>query len=282
MEDITIAVGETIRKIQKMKNIKIRNIYEGHFSESTYYRIINGEIETSIVTFNHILNQLHVTYDEFFHICKQHNYGRNIDYLSKIEWASLKQSRFELTDILQNLSEENISTEIIHLQHLCDLLIKKIDKVNIRVDDNPLIEYLINLDEWTRYELKLFNSCIFVFDLEFVNLLSCNLYKKYKNNSLYKEYEVEIFRLLINTVVINTQNFYFEKARKVFCLARRIDLPEDSLFERNLALFWSGFFEIRDGYSAGETKIKNSLAVFQLLKSETFYIMYKRIYMVIR
>ena len=272
------SIGKTISIIQKKKNIKIKNICNDHFSESTYFRIVNDNVETSIINFDHIIEKLNVTYDEFFFLCNQKNAQIHETLMYGIKNAFLKKDVFELQKLKKTMDNIEENFKILHLKWLCDLLIKRLERRGTLNNENRLAQYLLSIEEWTRYELVLFNNSIFSFDIDAINLIAQNVITKNSFLSSYKKNNNELFKLLINVTCCNVQNDNYKKAKEMFFKAKEICLEEEALFEKTIILFWNGIFEFYDGNEVGKKKIDNALNIFSLLGSKNLLNMHKDLY----
>jgi Rgg/GadR/MutR family transcriptional activator len=271
-------IGETISKIQKSKNIKIKDICKDFFSESTYFRIVNNEIETSIINFDHIIEKLNITYDEFFFLCNKQTLKIHETMLYDIKVAYLRNDNLELKNLKSKMEKVEQNSRIVHLQWLCELLIKRLENEHITFSENKLAQYLLSIEDWTRYEMVLFNNSIFSFNIKTVNLLAKNFVQNISFYNSYKKNNKELFQLLINVTACNIESFDYIRAKQYFILAREVFLEEDSIFEKTVLLFWTGFFEMYEDKRKGILKMENALNIFSLLGSKNLLNMHKSLY----
>lgn len=271
-------IGKTISEIQKKKNIRVKEICKDQFSESTYFRIANGEIDTSIINFDHIIEKLNVTYDEFFFLCNHQKSENHERYMNDIKKAYMKKEIQTLNRLINQLERHKRTPKIRHLIWLCNLLVNQLEGKSVPIAENKLVQYLLQVEGWTRYEIVLFNNCIFSFDLEIINLLANTFAKKNPFFSLYHKHNDELFQLLINVVVCNIQKSNYKQAKFFFETAKSIMLEENSLLEKNILLFWTGFFELHKDKKDGLSKINSALNIFDVLDSNDLFNMHKSIY----
>lgn len=198
--------------------------------------------------------------------------------MCKIKDYYLKKDHLQLRNLRKELESTKENAKITHLKWLCDLLIKRLEGDCSSLFTNQLSQYLIGVDEWTRYEIVLFNNCIFAFDVDLVNLLVKNISKNISFYNLYKKNNSELFQLLINVTVCNIQSFDYKQAKSSFNSAKEVFLEEDSLFEKTILLFWSGLFEILNNEEQGIAKINDALNIFYLLNSQNLFDMHKSLY----
>lgn len=272
------SIGKTISIIQKKKNIKIKNICTDYFSESTYFRIVNDMVETSIINFDHIIEKLNVSYDEFFFLCNEKTAQTHETLMHDIKIAYLKKDVSELQNIKKAMVNIEKNSKILHLKWICDLLIKRLENRVTLNNENKLAQYLLSIEEWTRYELMLFNNSIFSFDIDAVNLVIQNTLTKNSFQNSDKKNNKELFKLLINVTCCNIQNNNYNKAKEIFFRAKEIFLEEEALFEKTIILFWDGFFEFHDGNEVGKKDIESALNIFQLLGSTNLLNMHNELY----
>nr|OTO08814.1 hypothetical protein A5880_001814 [Enterococcus sp. 4G2_DIV0659] len=219
-----------------------------------------------------------MTYDEFFFLCNQQTWQINEGLMHDIKVAYLKKDDLTLKAVREKMETMNQNSKIVHLQWLCDALINRLKSIHVSSSENKLVHYLLEIEEWTRYEIVLFNNSIFSFDIDIVNILVQKIIKKNYSYNLYKNNNRELFQLLINVTACNIQNSDFKKAKRIFNSAKELFLEEDALFEKNILLFWTGFFEAYNGEVEGKAKIKESLNIFHLLNSTNLFRMHKDLY----
>lgn len=123
------------------------------------------------------------------------------------------------------LIEKNSEDVYHHVYLLCSIYISRLNNYPIEKNIvNDLKKYLISVDTWTHYEILLFNNSMFIFDIEFIELVinkSINSIEKYKT---IRDYTNESFGMLLNVMNIYLSSKKIEKANKLFQVLTNLDL----------------------------------------------------------
>lgn len=266
-------IGKRISEVQKKKNISIKEICCDFCSESTYFRIINGQVDPSFKILNHIINKLNVNYDEFFMMVDPKKKLKND--MSEIRNAFLNKNEKKLHILKKSIENEN-------LEDLCDLLINRLNS-NFEIQENRLILYLLKIESWTRYELILFNNCIFIFEYEIINTLIAKVLNDFFKNEEYYLNSEELFQLCVNVCVVFLQKGYVTSSYSIYKSILNMKLSEDKLYEKNLLLFLSGLFDIiKSKKYENNHKIDMSLLIFKELGSDRLHFMHNELLLYVK
>lgn len=260
-------MGKVISEIQKSKNIKIKDICDNLCSESTYFRIINGEVDVSFNILNHIIKKLNISFEELFILVE----GDNIIQKD----MNIIRELFLTNNInaLKNIKAELVDKNLIHL---CSLLMDRLSGEESS-NKNELILYLLSIESWTRYELILFNNSLFAFNHEITNILINKILNSYYDKKTYPINKSELFQMCVNVIVIYLQNEYIDDSYKLYKRLRQFKLDEEQLLEKNILLYLSGLFDlIYDEKNVQfNKKIDTALEIFLILGSNNMYEMHK-------
>ncbi|WP_249686448.1 helix-turn-helix domain-containing protein [Enterococcus casseliflavus] len=171
-------IGKTIRDLRIGKGMTLRELSSNLMSTSQLSNIESGSQIPSTEKFLILLNRLNVKYDEFILLMEN-------DYLKKktlierelaeaVKLKNLKKLR-DLSFKAKNLNEKYRDIYFYHVElislSVLHLLKNNNDYTGARIYLDPIKEYLIQIEEWTYYELALICNCIFMFDIESAVLL---------------------------------------------------------------------------------------------------------------
>ncbi|UQS82094.1 hypothetical protein MOO45_07900 [Bombilactobacillus folatiphilus] len=236
-------IGQTIAKIQKMKNIKVTELIDGIVSRSEYYRFINGQTQLAVDVFFQLLDRLHVTLDEFQYIDNDFQRSDFFLYQDKISDLLTFKKASELHELSEEIKSKYGKDSNSKYQHLAiqaelssDLILNETHPEKAE----PLVKYFDNLEYWSQYDITLFLNCIFAFSNTSIDHFLKSLMKDI-NNYIYFPGEMSVVvqihivlcflaivkRLLIKLDVLDTS-------------LNQIDLSPNQLTERVLRDFING------------------------------------------
>ncbi len=269
-------IGEIIDHVRKQKGLTIKQICGEKISRTTYHRFVKEQSDTSIGNLTYLLQKVNLYYDEL----KTFDYPENVNWINQI-MKEIKQAFFakdidELKRIQAFRSEQTIEiaeqqTKRVHMASLCDLLIAKLENKKFNVTCTEIYSYLINAQTWTRYELVLFNNCMYAFHAEFLESV---LEKAVRGIGHYRgtgEGKSEGFRMLANAVIHFIQMHNLNSAWKYLEKMNNYPLSEEMFFEKSLKLIINGIWECLRRNTKGNEKIKQGLQVFKSLEAKNHY-----------
>lgn len=169
-----------------------------------------------------------------------------------------------------------------HAPYHCNFLLLEvytsiIENKRNKVTNNALhilTNYLFDIEVWGYYELRLYNSTLFLLPPNLVITFSKTVYNK---SELFKRLPLlhnVLIRILLNTITYLTggQNpyFAFEKETSIFIkFIEKIQIPETDLHARLALQQAKGFLKIRLGETdEGIEVINKTISIYQELGAE--------------
>lgn len=267
--------GKAISNIRKNKHISIQQITANTITKSSYNRFINGETQPSINSFLTLLQNLHVSFEEFLYISR----GYKPDYFNEIAMqirdATITRNISLLQEIHATIStyaqQEPNNQTYFHLQCVTTLILNFLqDDPFDQTAKNTLLNYLLNCDVWTHYEHTLFNSVIFIFDPSAVNAMEKRIIRNLDSYELMHIYGNESFRSLCVILAFDISHQDLLSAIKVVSKLENFSLHEDMLFEKTLYKLFSGIVFLLSSQSIGLQNIKEAIQILQLTDSKGY------------
>lgn len=267
--------GKTISNIRKNKHISIQQITTNTITKSSYNRFINGETQPSINSFLTLLQNLHVSFEEFLYISR----GYKPDYFNEIAMqirdATITRNISLLQEIHATIStyaqQEPNNQTYFHLQCVTTLILNFLqDDPFDQTAKNTLLNYLLKCDVWTHYEHTLFNSVIFIFDPSAVNAMEKRIIRNLDSYELMHIYGNESFRSLCVILAFDISHQDLLSAIKVVSKLENFSLHEDMLFEKTLYKLFSGIVFLLSSQSIGLQNIKEAIQILQLTDSKGY------------
>ncbi|KRM52945.1 Rgg/GadR/MutR family transcriptional regulator [Ligilactobacillus araffinosus] len=267
--------GKAISNIRKNKHISIQQITANTITKSSYNRFINGETQPSINSFLTLLQNLHVSFEEFLYISR----GYKPDYFNEIAMqirdATITRNISLLQEIHATIStyaqQEPNNQTYFHLQCVTTLILNFLqDDPFDQTVKNTLLNYLLKCDVWTHYEHTLFNSVIFIFDPSAVNAMEKRIIRNLDSYELMHIYGNESFRSLCVILAFDISHQDLLSAIKVVSKLENFSLHEDMLFEKTLYKLFSGIVFLLSSQSIGLQNIKEAIQILQLTDSKGY------------
>ena len=220
--------GTTIEVIRKNKNISINELCDGIFTRAAYHRFVTQQSDTSTTNFFLLLEKLKVTPEELL-IMYDKNHSLNFfELLSLIEQRYLEKDVASLLSLSSDI-QKDFPNPI--QRHLITVIQSKVDKLLDREHSEcyqHLIDYLLNTEFWTRYELALFSHCIGIFNLSLIDTLLTTSLKHFEKTTSYYN---ESVHLVANALIVSIEHqskYHFEKW---LTYLNAIQLKEKHFFE---------------------------------------------------
>lgn len=267
--------GKAISNIRKNKHISIQQITANTITKSSYNRFINGETQPSINSFLTLLQNLHVSFEEFLYISR----GYKPDYFNEIAMqirdATITRNISLLQEIHATIStyaqQEPNNQTYFHLQCVITLILNFLqDDPFDQTAKNTLLNYLSKCDVWTHYEHTLFNSVIFIFDPSAVNAMEKRIIRNLDSYELMHIYGNESFRSLCVILAFDISHQDLLSAIKVVSKLENFSLHKDMLFEKTLYKLFSGIVFLLSSQSIGLQNIKEAIQILQLTDSKGY------------
>lgn len=166
--------GSVLKKVREDKNISQKKLSENIMSRTHLSEMENNKHYPSYEKFIHLLNKLNITYDEFLYELHDQKLPNEKDYFLKLSYAAaecnieklfiLSNESFNLFNTTSNIKYKYISLISKALAHLYSNN-GKVD-TNIIIILQPIRTYLLSINNWHLYEIKLLNNCLFSFSFE--------------------------------------------------------------------------------------------------------------------
>ena len=159
--------GAVLKDIRISKNFRLKDLSCNEISESTISRFENGVTKLSINHFYILLNRLGISFSEFEELVHCY-YSKKECLFDELEHAVESSDIFLLQELV-----EKIELKEKHEKSICNYHIKLIAEQQInRLANlpynsskcNELIKYLLSVDTWMEYELKIFYNSVFFFE----------------------------------------------------------------------------------------------------------------------
>lgn len=268
--------GETVRRVREQKGYTMQQLAEGVLSVSFLSKFERGESDISLSHINRLLEKLSLSFEEFFYLHEDVDLDQFDYFFDKADEAYVNRDLGQLAHLRKIALEK---WEIHGLETFrCNLVVTDVYDRIIRseetaISDDHLVflyEYLFGIEVWGYYELRLYNSTMFLMSQEMVITLSKSAYEKSFRFAKLKKINKTIISILINTLtymmggtVPNMEQY------KVFLgYLESMEIPEDDLYIRNTLLQVKGIYEIKIGnQEKGIEMVRKAISIYTDLGS---------------
>lgn len=178
------SIGETIRKIRLSKGLTLKDVAINQLSPAFLSKVERNESDISMRRFEIILTQLHVTYDEFQFLRNDYALNPQDNFSQKISLYIRNDNVYGLQSLCEQEKLKIPKKNYIYSRHFHNMTLAKFHIARIKHQPLPKKEvdnirtFLITVDSWGLYELRLFNNTMFIFDdSAFITLVKRSLDK---------------------------------------------------------------------------------------------------------
>lgn len=223
-------IGKTLKKIRKDKNIPIQFICDGIMDPGNYWRLENGQIESSFSTVLKLLERMNLSIEEFAEEFPLNSNSHKIHETELVTFFKNKdlQKLKALKERIADDLKRNKTMKLTHLYYLTDIYIAKIDENwDAQVSSEQLKKYLAKSNNWNSYELALLNNILFIYELDVSYLFYKTAVSKY--SQINKE---KMIPLTLNMMALAIQHNDKEKLIYILSILETIELDEKSSYER--------------------------------------------------
>ena len=233
-------LGDKIESIRVKKGIKINTLIEGIMSRGTYYNFRIGKHDISYLDFFKIVKRLNLLTDELAMLLDDGYTKLFKEYIKRISKLSDRKDVGELINLKKRiLADKNSLPNKNHLVELINSHITRLISIRNDLNDTSSIsEYLFNAEEWSGYEVIIFNASMHMFSSELIDIYLDKVLKslpKFKQNILYGN---ETFRLLVNALILFVERKDYVLIKKWHDKLNEISLDSTFLFELCLKRFF--------------------------------------------
>ncbi|MFJ8236775.1 helix-turn-helix domain-containing protein [Ureibacillus sp. NPDC094379] len=274
-------IGQVIKMIRKNKSITQQELADAIGMTRPYIaRIESGKNSISSDRLTEILDFCNVTYNEFFFMKNDYKISSKMDSFNNILKLYYANNIDEISNIKNEIKEKYEQNGDIFLRHLyilCHCIENKFDIKKIKKEYvSEISDYLLSIDEWSYYELVIFNNFIYVFQPSTALLMIKNiLYRADKFKDLNSDKNILSF-LLFNLIELSINQEQYDYTKQVLDTTKEYYAKGTDFFEKTLILFYEGIILIIDNLiSEGVDKCNKALSVFQALGQDYFHSKYK-------
>ncbi|WP_304055215.1 helix-turn-helix domain-containing protein [Levilactobacillus namurensis] len=220
-------IGETLRQIRVSKGLKLKDLAINDISATFISKVERNESNIRLNKFELLLDGLHVSYDEFKYIQNGYSQSSQREFLEKLDYFVINDNLYGIQKLYENekvLIPEKNPEKSLHFHNMTLALchIRKLQGKNLPQKYNKLlVKYLLSIDSWGIYELRLFNNAMFIFDCASLVSLTQTAIDRAKYYLQLPGYSDLWSSILSNSLELLIENHEFEFAQKLLTQAEK-------------------------------------------------------------
>lgn len=273
--------GQSIKKIRKSKNMTLKEVAGEALSVSQLSRFENEKSIIPVDLFYEVLDNLNSTTDEFNYISDLQTNELLEDYTERMEKYNDAEDFKQLKALINEIKRTNPG--IYSWEQFLIYFIQNILYVHEEVEyknDQPVLEYLMQVEDWGQMELSLYAMFGFIFDIDTTYFLMRTALKRSQQYLEVPAASKLLYNILSNnfsTFLANRHIKYAEETIKLFEeeYAENADLLSphiDFVFNKGLLAYAKNEPEKAKEYC------ENAITTCQLFKQKDLEKEYKRRY----
>ncbi|MFD1899447.1 helix-turn-helix domain-containing protein [Enterococcus termitis] len=176
-----INYGTIIRTIREEKGLSQKCIYEGIVSRQAYYLIESNLSIPSLDNFLKILERLAISFNDFLYLLDSEQFPSDKELYDKLILLKTKQDSQSFQTFIRQMERSFLDTSNEKYRHFSciakatflHLFPSEYDRNKNELEHliEPIKNYLLEIETWYLYELRLFHLSIFGFSLKNLELL---------------------------------------------------------------------------------------------------------------
>ncbi|QBO36501.1 Rgg/GadR/MutR family transcriptional regulator [Periweissella cryptocerci] len=275
--------GKILKQFRKDKGMTLSEVADGIVSVGFLSKVEREQAIPNTEILFQLLSRLRVNWDEFDYRLKNELAEPYVIFQTELVEATLANdaSRFKAM-MLNEQSKFAETNDIVHRHRYLTTYLYYQDAIGETVDAemiNELKTYLLNIDDWGRYELRLFNNNLKWFDLEIAELLSKIALDRSQNVWKIKENQNVLVNILLNMAEL------FLKNRQILSLNTTLSRLSMLMVDGDVSIakvkfdFLSGMLKIaQNNIEAGKTQAMAAISVLRYFRAYSWAKKFEKAY----
>lgn len=265
-------LGKVFREFRISKNYSLKEAAGEACSTSQLSRFELGESDLATSRFFEILDNIHVTLENFIDKARNFQHHEHVSLMAQIiplyysnDIAGFqKLQREQLEKVKSSTNPLYFELNWILLQ---GLICQRDASYSMKqIDLDKVADYLFKIEEWTMYELILFGNLYSFYDVEYVTRLGREVMEREEFYQVIGRHRKLVLILALNCYQHCLENFAFENASYFEAYVEKIIGNGIKLYERNIFHYLKGFSLYQKGQcKEGCKQMQESMHIFDVL-----------------
>ena len=265
-------LGKVFREFRISKNYSLKEAAGEACSTSQLSRFELGESDLATSRFFEILDNIHVTLENFIDKARNFQHHEHVSLMAQIiplyysnDIAGFqKLQREQLEKVKSSNNPLYFELNWILLQ---GLICQRDASYSMKqIDLDKVADYLFKIEEWTMYELILFGNLYSFYDVEYVTRLGREVMEREEFYQVIGRHRKLVLILALNCYQHCLENFAFENASYFEAYVEKIIGNGIKLYERNIFHYLKGFSLYQKGQcKEGCKQMQESMHIFDVL-----------------
>ena len=259
--------GAVLKDIRISKNFRLKDLACNEISESTISRFENGVTKLSINHFYILLDRLGTSFSEFEELVHCY-YSQKVCFWGELENAVNSSDIFLLQELVQKIELRQKQEKSLCNYHIKLITEQQINRLaNLPYNSskcNELIKYLLSVDTWMEYELKLFYNSVFFMNTKTISLLYRIVIKKTRHFLKTETGARRVIPLYLFNLELLLKNNLLDSAQFFIDDLENLLTRQGYYFEKNYLLFLRGVYHIKTNrVEIGKKECSKAMKIFK-------------------
>ncbi|AYG01244.1 Rgg/GadR/MutR family transcriptional regulator [Lactococcus allomyrinae] len=244
-----LKLGKIISMLRRAKNLRLREVTQGYFSESLLARFEKGKSDITVEKFFVILKNSNIYLDEFQSIYNDYSMDEEEKFRTDLANAYSKRDIVKIKGILkfwESKVHEKPSVKYFKINETVIRIILAMaqNSVVLKKDVDFLMNYLEQVTEWGRYELWIFSNCLRFFDDN-----SLKYYGKYILGKTNFYQSIHLNQQLVIRTFLNIIDTFLRRGNLIFALKyinylESINIQIDFFYEKIILNYHKAHYRV--------------------------------------
>ena len=259
--------GAVLKDIRISKNFRLKDLACNEISESTISRFENGVTKLSINHFYILLDRLGTSFSEFEELVHCY-YSQKVCFWGELENAVNSSDIFLLQELVQKIElrqKQEKSLCNYHIKLIAEQQINRLANLPYNSSKcNELIKYLLSVDTWMEYELKIFYNSVFFMNTKTISLLYRVVIKKTRHFLKTETGARRVIPLYLFNLELLLKNNLLDSAQFFIDDLENLLTRQGYYFEKNYLLFLRGVYHIKTNrVEIGKKECSKAIRIFK-------------------
>ena len=259
--------GAVLKDIRISKNFRLKDLACNEISESTISRFENGVTKLSINHFYILLDRLGTSFSEFEELVHCY-YSQKVCFWGELENAVNSSDIFLLQELVQKIELRQKQEKSLCNYHIKLITEQQINRLaNLPYNSskcNELIKYLLSVDTWMEYELKIFYHSVFFMNTKTISLLYRIVIKKTRHFLKTETGARRVIPLYLFNLELLLKNNLLDSAQFFIDDLENLLTRQGYYFEKNYLLFLRGVYHIKTNrVEIGKKECSKAMRIFK-------------------